>query len=363
MNFWIGSITTVSTLSITCIYFIKNWFLGDFTVTVFVDPTIALVGQDVILSCQPIGQVPANIRVHWYKWKRQKNRTLYSYSSTAKGTEMARAGDQHRSDAPKGRYENGIAMVEFPPVKVEDRGLYVCAVTGDGVYKEAITEVIVAGFGSTPHLTIEHQENNATMLSCTSQGWYPQPEVYWKDSTGQNITALAETRIQKDVKELYQINSTLRVVDTASDTVSCIITNPLLKRHREKNIAISDPLREDKENLQKTTENLESTVEELHWETAELKEERTYFLISLLLFIEMNIIWKRKLENTIKKLEKTIENLKKTIESLQEQMSEFSEVFSEGAKPCSPSVCSPTCNRNVTLALSRLSENWRYQRS
>nr|XP_042702288.1 erythroid membrane-associated protein-like [Chrysemys picta bellii] len=50
---------------------------------------------------------------------------------------------------------------------------------------------------------------------------------------------MAETRIQKDVTDLYQIKSTLRVADTASDTISCIIINPLLKRHRKKVIAIS----------------------------------------------------------------------------------------------------------------------------
>ncbi|CAM4702545.1 unnamed protein product [Caretta caretta] len=50
---------------------------------------------------------------------------------------------------------------------------------------------------------------------------------------------MAETRIQKDGTDLYQIHSTLRVADTASDTISCTIRNPLLKRHRKKVIAIS----------------------------------------------------------------------------------------------------------------------------
>ncbi|XP_039366882.1 uncharacterized protein LOC120388857 [Mauremys reevesii] len=50
---------------------------------------------------------------------------------------------------------------------------------------------------------------------------------------------MAETRIQKDVTELYQIHSTLRVADTATDTISCTIINPLLKRHHKTVIAIS----------------------------------------------------------------------------------------------------------------------------
>nr|XP_048690762.1 butyrophilin subfamily 1 member A1-like isoform X1 [Caretta caretta] len=165
--------------------------------------------------------------------------TLYFYNSTENGTELGRVGDQHRSDAPRGRYENGIVTVKLFPVQVEDSGQYVCAVTNDGVYQEAIAQVIVAGFGSAPRLTIDHQQNNSVTLRCMSQGWYPQPEVCWTDSTGQNITAMAETRIQKDGTDLYQIHSTLRVADTASDTISCTIRNPLLKRHRKKVIAIS----------------------------------------------------------------------------------------------------------------------------
>uniref|UniRef100_A0A8C3SJ77 Ig-like domain-containing protein n=1 Tax=Chelydra serpentina TaxID=8475 RepID=A0A8C3SJ77_CHESE len=99
--------------------------------------------------------------------------------------------------------------------------------------------VFTLGFGSAPRLTIDHQVNHSVTLRCTSQGWYPQPEVRWTDSTGQKITAVAETRIQKDATELYQIHSTLRVADIASDTISCIIRNPLLKRHHKKVIAIS----------------------------------------------------------------------------------------------------------------------------
>ncbi|CAM4702601.1 unnamed protein product [Caretta caretta] len=233
MTAWIKSI------AIPFVYIIGKWLWDGFTVTVHVDPAIALVGQGVMLSCQPGGHNPTNVQVHWYKWERGKNMTLYFYNSTENGTELGRVEVQHRSDAPRGRYENGIVTVKLFPVQVEDSGQYVCAVTNDGVYQEAIALVIVAGFGSAPRLTIDHQQNNSVTLRCTSQGWYPQPEVCWTDSTGQNITAMAETRIQKDGTDLYQIHSTLRVADTASDTISCTIRNPLLKRHRKKVIAIS----------------------------------------------------------------------------------------------------------------------------
>ncbi|KAH1181049.1 hypothetical protein KIL84_001983 [Mauremys mutica] len=226
----------ILSISSVPLLFVLKWFWDDFTVTVDVNPAVVLVGQAVTLSCHLIGQVPTNIQVHWYKLERNKNTTLYFYNSTEKGTELFQAGDRQRI---KGRYENGDVKVKFFPEQVEDSGQYVCAAKSDGVYQEAITQVIVAGFGSAPHLTIEHQQNNSTTLRCVSQGWHPQPEVRWTDSTGQNITAMAETRIQKDVTELYQIHSTLRVAETVSDTISCTIINPLLKRHRKKVIAIS----------------------------------------------------------------------------------------------------------------------------
>nr|XP_042702289.1 butyrophilin-like protein 2 [Chrysemys picta bellii] len=234
IGFKILSISTVFS-SIPFIYYM-NWFQGDFTVTVHFAPEVVLVGQAVTLSCHLIGKVPTNIQVHMYKLERNKNTTLYFYNSTENGTELGWAGDRHRI---KGRYENGVVRVKLFPVQVEDSGRYVCAVTSDGVYKEDILQVTVPGFGSAPRLTIDHQQNNSVTLRCTSEGWYPQPEVRWTDSTGQKITAMAETRIQKDVTDLYQIHSTLRVADTASDTISCTIRNPLLKRHRKKVIVIS----------------------------------------------------------------------------------------------------------------------------
>ncbi|XP_065277062.1 butyrophilin-like protein 2 [Emys orbicularis] len=234
MGIKILSISTVFS-SVPFIYYM-NWFQGDFTLTAHVAPAVVLVGQAMTLSCHLIGKVPANIQVHWYKLERNKNTTLYFYNSTEKGTELGWAGDRHRI---KGRYGNGVIMVKLLPVQVEDSGRYVCAVTSNGVYKEDIVQVTVPGFGSAPRLTIEHQQNNSITLRCTSQGWYPKPEVRWTDSTGHKITAMAETRIQKDVTDLYQIHSTLRVADTASDTISCTIRNPLLKRHHKKVIAIS----------------------------------------------------------------------------------------------------------------------------
>nr|XP_025046552.1 uncharacterized protein LOC112547760 isoform X7 [Pelodiscus sinensis] len=237
MTMWIKSITLLVTLPF--FYIIGKWLLDGFTVTVHADPEVPLIGQGLMLSCHLIGKIPTNFQVHWYKWERNKNMTLYFYNSTSNGSELVRAWDEHRSITPKGWYENGIVKVRLFPVQAEDRGQYVCAVTGDNVYQEAIAEVIIAGFGSTPRLIIEQQQNNSTTLRCTSHGWYPLPEVLWTDSTGQNISTMAETRIQKSVTELYEIDSTLRVADIASDIISCTVINPLLKKHRENVIAIS----------------------------------------------------------------------------------------------------------------------------
>ncbi|XP_075770455.1 uncharacterized protein LOC102450174 isoform X2 [Pelodiscus sinensis] len=221
------------------IFIIGKCLLGDFSLTVHIDPLIPLVGQGLMLSCHLIGQVPANCQVHWYKWERSKNMTLYVCNSTPNGTELSRDWDHHRNGAPKGWYKNGVVRVKFFHVHIEDTGRYVCAVTGDGVYQEAVTQVTVAGFGSTPCLTIEQQHNNSATLRCTSQGWYPHPEVLWTDSTRQNITAMAKTRILKDMAGFYQINSTILIVDSSSDTISCTIINPVLKRQRKKVIPIS----------------------------------------------------------------------------------------------------------------------------
>ncbi|XP_075770452.1 butyrophilin-like protein 2 isoform X2 [Pelodiscus sinensis] len=237
MLVWIKSAARLAIFP--CLFIIGKWFWGDFSLTVHVDPLIPLVGQGLMLSCHLIGQVPANCQVHWYKWERSKNMTLYVYNSTANGTELSREWHQHRNGAPKGWYKNGVVRVKFFHVHIEDTGQYVCAVTGDGVYQEAVTHVTVAGFGSAPRLTIEQQQNNSATLRCTSQGWYPLPEVLWTDSTRQNITAMAKTRILKDVAGFYRIYSTIWIVDSSSDTISCTIINPVLKRHRKKVIPIS----------------------------------------------------------------------------------------------------------------------------
>nr|XP_014432718.1 E3 ubiquitin-protein ligase TRIM39-like [Pelodiscus sinensis] len=142
MLVWIKSATYLAVL--TFIFLIGRRFWDGFTVTVRVDPEIALVGQGVILSCHITGQLPTNYQVRWYRLERNKNTTLYFYNNLSNGTEMVRAGDHPMSDALKGWYENGVVTVRLFPVQKEDTGKYVCEVTGDGVYKEADTQVIVA---------------------------------------------------------------------------------------------------------------------------------------------------------------------------------------------------------------------------
>lgn len=81
-------------------------------------------------------------------------------------------------------------------------------------------------------------EDEGIRLMCTGKRWFPQPEVQWKDVTGEKIPSLSEDRIQ-DNDGLFQIEVSLVVRDSSKREVSCIMKNPFFRQEQVENIFIA----------------------------------------------------------------------------------------------------------------------------
>ncbi|XP_058429687.1 butyrophilin-like protein 1 isoform X3 [Marmota monax] len=133
-----------------------------------------------------------------------------------------------------------FSLSSCPQVRVSDNGMYTCFFRHGGFYEEADLEVKVAGMGSDPQVHIEGPEEDGVRLVCKASGWFPKPQVQWRDLSGNKFPALSETHSQ-DTEELFSVEATLVVRDSSVGNVTCSVLNPVLGQEKAMAIYIPEP--------------------------------------------------------------------------------------------------------------------------
>lgn len=64
-------------------------------------------------------------------------------------------------------------------------------------------------------------------LMCSSEGWFPQPRVQWRDLEGKTVPSFSEVLAQGS-DGLFRVEAFLQVTNSSDGNVTCSIGNPLL---------------------------------------------------------------------------------------------------------------------------------------
>lgn len=94
------------------------------------------------------------------------------------------------------------------------------------------------GTGVTPHIHVEPDAAQGLRLTCTSTGWYPEPEVQWKGRQGLHFTPASET-VKTEESGVFQVQSSITVDERATVNVSCVLRNPLLGEQKEAHVSLA----------------------------------------------------------------------------------------------------------------------------
>ena len=79
-------------------------------------------------------------------------------------------------------------------------------------------------------------------MLCRSAGWYPQPEVLWKDPSGQHLPSVSQ-RHSSDARGLFDIEGVIVVTDGKRlGKWSCVVRNRRLNQQQETSLHISGAL-------------------------------------------------------------------------------------------------------------------------
>uniref|UniRef100_F6UV92 Butyrophilin subfamily 1 member A1 n=1 Tax=Monodelphis domestica TaxID=13616 RepID=F6UV92_MONDO len=194
------------------------------------EPIVALLGTDIILPCRLSPLMSAeHMEVRWFR--SQFSEAVFVFQKGKEETEEQLVEYTGRTELISEFITEGRLAVKIYNVQISDNGKYQCYFRKGDVYEQASLEVKVAGLGSAPHLRLEGHEDGGVKLACMADGWFPQPQVQWRDNRGGKLSSLSETQAQ-DEAGFFHVKALIVVQESSVRNVSCSICNKLLSQEK-----------------------------------------------------------------------------------------------------------------------------------
>uniref|UniRef100_A0A8C3T5P0 Butyrophilin subfamily 1 member A1 n=1 Tax=Chelydra serpentina TaxID=8475 RepID=A0A8C3T5P0_CHESE len=213
-------------------------FPAMFTVIGPPDPVAAILGQEAVLPCRLSPRMSAaNMEVRWFRSEYSSFVHLYRDGKDQYERQMPEY--EGRTELLKTGLTDGNVPLRILNIRRSDEGEYLCFVQNDTFYGQTVLELRVAGLGSAPLISVEGHQDGGIRVVCRSTGWYPEPEVLWKDLSGQHLPSLSEKKSQGD-NGLFETETALIVTEHSNQNLSCCIRNTFLNQEKESAVYIAD---------------------------------------------------------------------------------------------------------------------------
>ncbi|XP_072214344.1 butyrophilin subfamily 3 member A2-like [Excalfactoria chinensis] len=215
---------------------------GQFRMIPPYDPVLGVVGKGVILPCQLEAQtIPKGIIVQWIFIQNSQNIEVTTYD----GKDVIYPVRENkpylgRTSFFQSEVIKGDLSLHLKNVMVSDKGKYICSVSLENWYDEVVVDLDVAARGDKSEVFLDGHVGQGIGLNCKSQGWFPEPEVYWLDSKGRIREDKVITQNLQTSSGLFDVVSSLTIEPGSDVEVSCRIINDLLNTVCESRVLISD---------------------------------------------------------------------------------------------------------------------------
>ncbi|XP_058596822.1 LOW QUALITY PROTEIN: putative butyrophilin-like protein 10 [Neofelis nebulosa] len=212
---------------------------ADFSVSGPGQPVLAMVGESAKLQCHLSLNISAeDMEVRWYREELSPAVHL-----SKKGRDMP----EEQMWQYKGRttfWTAGLAkdqaVLTIHNVTVFDNGTFHCKFKDSTGSADATLWLRVAGLGSEPRIQVQAGRDEGIRAECTSEGWYPEPRVEWRDFRGQTLPSTTNLTVLPT--GLFAVVSNVTVWDRGMGNISCSISNPLLQERMETKSHLPDSL-------------------------------------------------------------------------------------------------------------------------
>ncbi|EGW01890.1 Butyrophilin-like protein 2 [Cricetulus griseus] len=208
----------------------------EFRVTGPALPVLAKVGEDALLTCQLLPRrTAAHMEVRWYRSDPDAPLIVHRHGAQVAGLQVE--GYRGRVEWTEDSADEGSVSLRIRQIHPGDDGQYWCRFQEGDYWGEASVLLQVAALGSNSNIHIEGPGEGEVQLVCISQGWFPEPGVYWEGSWGEKLLSFSENHMLGE-DGLFYVEDTLVVRNDTSETISCSIYNRDLKEAKEATIVL-----------------------------------------------------------------------------------------------------------------------------
>ncbi|XP_066842821.1 butyrophilin subfamily 1 member A1-like isoform X5 [Anser cygnoides] len=223
-------------------------------------PITATVGGDVVLPCHLSPRMNAeHMEVRWFRSRFSIYVHLYHSGQDHFSSQMPEY--QGRTEFLKGGVSDGNVSLRILRTRLSDEGQYQCLIKDGNFYEEATLELKVAVSGSSPLLSVEDYQDGGIRVGCLAAGWYPKPEMLWRDFQGQQLPSFTESASQ-DKNGFFQVEKTIIIHKNSKQNLSCSVQNTRLPQEKDSSIYISAKHAAE---LEKRSAEIQKHAAELRW--------------------------------------------------------------------------------------------------
>ncbi|XP_067395443.1 butyrophilin subfamily 1 member A1-like, partial [Emydura macquarii macquarii] len=209
-----------------------------FTVTGPDHPITASLGGEAILPCHLSPRMSAErMELRWFRSRFSAVVHLYRDGQDQYGEQMPEY--RGRTELLKDDITNGSVSLRIHDIRPSDDGQYKCFFQSSVSYEDTLLELHVSGLGSAPAISVEGHQDGGIRIVCRSSGWFPEPEVLWRDLQGQLLPSASEN-ISQEANGLFQAEAAIVLTEESNRKVSCCVRNPRLNQERQSAISIAE---------------------------------------------------------------------------------------------------------------------------
>ncbi|XP_054577211.1 putative selection and upkeep of intraepithelial T-cells protein 1 homolog isoform X2 [Eptesicus fuscus] len=196
---------------------------------------VVLVGEHTELSCQlSPPQSAEHMQVGWY---RDHYQPISIYKKEKKHSGKSTQNYTNHTVLLKDALGEGKMTLRIHNASVIDEGKYHCFFKDGDISEEAVMDLKVAALGLDIQINVQVPDTEGLMVECNSGGWYPQPQMNWRDSR-ENVIPASSKIFSEDGDGLLHLKTSVLLKNSTHGPITCCFHNPVTGQEKRASIVL-----------------------------------------------------------------------------------------------------------------------------